>query len=84
MVLIFEKLIKLSQMAYKLLQCSINNFDRNDFLNTYKNLLYEKGFMSIGNIVHQNELYYEFKRFYGEEFLKLLECDIDFNNTIIG
>lgn len=76
----FEKLIKISQMAYKLLQCSINNIDRNDVLNTYKNLLYENGFMSIGNIVHQNELYYEFTRFYDEEFLKLLECDIDFNN----
>ncbi|MDF2503027.1 TnsD family transposase [Clostridium sp.] len=76
----FEKLIKISQMAYKLLHCSINNIDRNDVLNTYKNLLYEKGFMSIGNIVHQNELYYEFTRFYGEEFLKLLECNIDFNN----
>ncbi len=76
----FEKLIKLSKMSYKLLHYDSNNIDRDDVLNFYKNLLYEKRFMTIGNKVHQNELYYEFTRFYGEKLLSLLECDIDFHN----
>ncbi len=67
-------------MAYKLLHHNTNNINREEVLNIYKNLLYEKGFMTIGNKVHQNELYYEFTRFYGEDLLNLLECDIDFYN----
>jgi hypothetical protein len=74
----FDVLVKLADMSYKLLQYDGDNIDRNDVLSIYKNLLYEKGFMTIGNKVHQNELYYEFTRFYGEKLLNLLECDIDF------
>jgi len=75
-----EKLMKISQMSYKLLHYDSNNIGREGVLNIYKNLLYEKGFMSIGNKVHQNDLYYEFTRFYGDKLLNLLECDIDFCN----
>lgn len=73
-------LLKLASMSYELLQYYVDNIDRNDILSIYKNLLYEKGFMTIGNKVHQNELYYEFTRFYGDKLLNLLECDIDFYN----
>lgn len=78
--IVFEKLIKISQMAYDLLHYNTNNINREGVLNIYKNLLYEKGFMTIGNKVHQNELYYEFTRFYGENLLSLLESDIDLHD----
>ena len=76
----FEKLIKISQMAFNLLHYNTNNINKEDVLDIYKNVLYEKGFMTIGNKVHQNELYHEFTRFYGENLLNLLECKIDVHN----
>jgi len=74
-------LVKLSQMAYKLISYDFYNVKREDILNCYKNLLYEKGFMSTGEKIHQKDLFYEFTRFYGNDLLHLLECDIDINNN---
>ena len=76
----FDILVKLACMSYELLQYDGDNINRDDVLSIYKNLLYEKGFMTIGYKVHQNELYYEFTRFYGEKLLNLFECNIDFHN----
>lgn len=75
----YDQLNKLSRMAYKLLSCNFSNIDRNDVLNSYRNLLYEKGFMSINERIHHNDLYHEFLSFYGHDFLNLLECNIDKN-----
>ncbi len=76
-----ETLVKLSQMSYKLLSYDFHNINREDILNCYKNLLYEKGFMSTGEKIHQKDLFYEFTRFYGNDLLHFLECNIDIDNN---
>jgi len=73
----YDLLIKLSQMAYRLISYDFQNIDRNDILNCYRNLLYEKGFMSTGNRMRHNDLYHEFTRFYSNKFLHSLECDVN-------
>lgn len=73
----YEKLYKIDKDAYYLLQADLDNVSKEMILEKYKNMLYEKGLTTTSKRVKQRELYEEFISFYGEEFLKHMESEID-------
>lgn len=73
----YEKLYKTSKDAYYLLQVDLDDVSKDMILEKYKNMLYEKGLTTTSKRVKQRELYEEFISFYGEEFLKHMESEID-------
>lgn len=73
----YEKLYKISKYAYYLLKTNLEDISKDMILEKYKNMLYEKGLTTTSKRVKQRELYDEFISFYGEEFLKHLESEID-------
>lgn len=76
----YEKLLKLAKDAYYLLELDLNNIDRRTVLERYKALLYERGLSISYKTTKQNVLYNEFIKYYGEDFLQLLESRIDNEN----
>lgn len=76
----YEKFYKISQNAYYLLQADLHKISKEKILEKYKNMLYEKDLTTSSKRVKQRELYEEFISFYGDEFLKLIECSIDNND----
>lgn len=73
----YDKLYKISKDAYHLLQLDLDYISKEKLLKRYKNMLYEKGLTTTSKRIKQRELYEEFIGFYGREFLKLMESDID-------
>lgn len=76
----YDKLLKLSKDSYFLLQADIDNVDRKMILQKYKLLLYEKGLATKSKRVKQGDLYEEFIRYYGNDFLNIIQCPIDNEN----
>ncbi|WP_197570672.1 TnsD family Tn7-like transposition protein [Clostridium botulinum] len=73
----YDKLYKISKDAYYLLQANLENVSKEKLLEKYRNMLYEKGLITLSKRVKQKELYEEFISFYGKEFLELMESSID-------
>ncbi|AWK50555.1 hypothetical protein DIC82_05670 [Clostridium beijerinckii] len=76
---IAKKLITVARDIYFLL----NNNEKyyiNDIKNKYNYLLYKRSLVNINGRVNQLELQKQFINFYGTEFIKKLESDIDENN----
>ncbi len=69
-------LLKVSQMAYKLLILTKHS-NQQEVINKYKKILMQKGFININGWIKQNELYEAFTKFYDRKLLQLLESDID-------
>lgn len=69
-------LLKLSQMAYKLLILTKHS-NQEEVINKYRKILMQKGFININGRIKQNELYEAFTKFYDRKLLQLLESDID-------
>lgn len=76
----YDKLYKLSQDAYYLLQNDLCQVAKENLLEKYKNLLYERDLATSSKRIRQKELYEEFIGFYGKAFLKLMDSDIDYND----
>jgi hypothetical protein len=76
----YDKHLKLAKDAYYLLNEHNHNIWREQVFKKYKYLLYKKGLIRGNDTINQRELYEEFISYYGRNFLKFLECDIDYNN----
>lgn len=76
----FDKLYKISQNAYYLLQTDLHQVSKEKLLEKYKNVLFEKALTTSNKGIKQDELYEEFISFYGKEFLNLMESSIDNND----
>lgn len=76
----YDKLYKLSQNAYYLLQTDLGCVSKEKLLEKYKNLLYERDLTTSSNRVRQRDLYEEFISFYGKDFLKLMDSVIDYKD----
>ncbi|AKA71488.1 TnsD family Tn7-like transposition protein [Clostridium scatologenes] len=75
-----DKLLKLSKDAYYLLNQDFNKISKESIHIKYKNLLYERALATSSGRIKQRELYEEFINFYGEEFLRLMESDINIDD----
>jgi hypothetical protein len=75
-----DKLYKISQNAYYLLQTDLSKVSKEKLLEKYKNLLYERDLTTSSKRIRQRELYDDFISFYGKDFLKLIDSDIDYND----
>lgn len=75
---ILEKLYDLAKSA----QCILNsNFPKRDsewYRNNYINYLIKKGIVTPKGRINQQELVKSFKNFYGDEFLDILESNIEY------
>jgi hypothetical protein len=76
----YEKLYKISQDAYYLLQTDLCQVSKEKLLEKYKNLLYERDLATPSKRIRQRELYEEFIGFYGKAFLKFMNSDIDYKD----
>lgn len=72
-----EKLLILAKGAYFLFQHDLSFINQKKLTDKYINILYKKGFATHMGYVRQRELHEAFIRFYGNEFLELLESNID-------
>lgn len=77
---IHKKLLKASKGAYYILTNNLSSFDKEVILKKYKELLYEKGLVSVNKNIKQRELSEEFINFYGKEFLEIMGSSIDESN----
>jgi hypothetical protein len=76
----YEKLLTLSKFAYYLLENELEVADKVTILKKYKTLLAVRGLTTAGNNIKQRDFNEEFINFYGTDFLKLLNSDIDKDN----
>lgn len=76
----YEKHLRLAKDAYYLLSNNLDKFNKESLTKRYKYLLYTKDFARATGTIKQRKLYESFINFYGEDFLKELNCSIDFNN----
>ncbi|TCO71812.1 TnsD family Tn7-like transposition protein [Marinisporobacter balticus] len=72
-----KELVKIAQAARYLLDNDLSAFDKEIVAKKYRELLYEKGFLSVNKTIQQKKLYDAFVWFYGKQLLKNLESDID-------
>ncbi len=77
---IYEKLLKISKAAYYILNNNLYQFNKDTISEKYKEILYSKGLVTTNKRVNQRELYEEFIKFYGAEFLEIMESSIDKDN----
>lgn len=75
-----NKLYKISQNAYYLLQTDLSEISKEKLLERYKGMLFERALATSGKRIRQRELYEEFISFYGKEFLKHMDSDIDYDD----
>lgn len=73
----YDRLCKISQNAYYLLQTDLRQVSKEKVLDKYKNLLYERALATANKRIRQREFYEEFISFYGKDFLKFMNSDID-------
>lgn len=76
----YDKLYKISQNAYYLLQTDLCQVSKEKLLEKYKNLIYKRDLATSSKRIRQRELYEEFISFYGKDFLKLMDSDLDYND----
>lgn len=75
----FRRLFEIAKAASYLLKHSFNHIDKNEILNRYKNLLYEKGLTTGKLHVRQDALYDLVSNHYEADFLAFLESNINKN-----
>lgn len=73
---VFGQLFEIAEAASYLLTHSFNHINKNEILNRYKNLLYEKGLTTSNFHVRQDALYDFVSNHYEAEFLAFLESNI--------
>lgn len=76
----YEKHLRLAKDAYYLLSNNLYRFNKESITKRYKYILYTKDLARVTGTIKQRKLYESFINFYGEKFLKELNCNIDFNN----
>ncbi|MCS6130766.1 hypothetical protein DWV13_03695 [Clostridium botulinum] len=76
----YDKHLKLAKDAYYLLNEHMINVSKEKVFKKYRNLLYMRGLLKGNNTINQRELYEEFISYYGMQFLKSLDCCIDYDN----
>lgn len=69
--------VRLAKMALNLLKLPFKSISYESVHRQYKSLLAERDLITSSGRVRQGELYEEFSKFYGEEFLEKLESKID-------
>ncbi|MCT4507731.1 MAG: TnsD family transposase [Tepidibacter sp.] len=74
---IYEKLLKISKAAYYILNNNLYYFNKDTITEKYKAILYSKGLVTTNKRIKQRELYDEFIKYYGPEFLEIMESSID-------
>lgn len=72
--------LKLSKMAYHIISSDLKKLSKVDINKRYFHFLLKKELSRETGTINQRKLYEEFIRFYDSEFLKSLECDIDYRN----
>ncbi|MEJ8555169.1 TnsD family Tn7-like transposition protein [Tepidibacter sp. Z1-5] len=77
---IYEKLLKISKTAYYILNNNLYQFNKDTITKKYKEILYSKGLVTTNKRIKQRELYDEFIKYYGVEFLEIMESSIDKDN----
>lgn len=75
-----ERLQKVAISVKFLLNNHLHHVDQKKIRDKYLNLLEAKGLLTCNGTVKQKELHGEFKNFWGEQFLKLIESSIDEDN----
>lgn len=73
---IMEKLLCLAQDIEILLNNNFGFKSQMWFKNCYRTKLLEKGYAMLNNMIHQRKLAEDISEFYGEEFLKIIQCEI--------
>jgi hypothetical protein len=76
----YDKHLRLSKASYCLLDTNLNHVCREKVFRRYRYLLYKNGFLKGNNTVNQRKLYEEFISYYGKEFLRQLDSEIDYGN----
>ncbi|MBU5488536.1 TnsD family transposase [Clostridium sp. MSJ-8] len=76
----YDKNYILARNAYYLLNADLSMFDNQKLKERYVYYLNKKGLARDTGTIKQRDLYEEFINFYGNEFLKSLQCQIDFDN----
>lgn len=76
-----NQLLELGKGVFYILNNDITSrFNQQSIYEKYKVLLHNKNLLTIGGNVKQRELYENFMNYYGEEFLNLLDSNIEFSN----
>lgn len=75
-----DMLIQVAENVMYILNNDLDNFNQEKVHEKYKELLRKKGFLSINDRIKQREVYEEFKCFFGEDLLNILQSNIDYSN----
>lgn len=73
----YNNLYLLSKAAYYLLKNDFDKINKDSLTEKYKNILLKKDLATPNGSIKQSTLYKEFIDFYGKDFLKFIESDID-------
>lgn len=76
----YDEHLRLAKASYYLLDNNLKDVCREKVFRKYRYLLYKKGFLKGNNTINQRKLYEEFISYYGKEFLKQLDSEIDYSN----
>lgn len=76
----YEKHLRLSKDAYYLLNNNLEKFNKENITKRYRYFLYTKDLARDTGTIKQRKIYESFINFYEVDFLKELNCSIDFNN----
>ncbi len=74
-----SKLLLLAQDVEVLLNNYFNFYPPRHFKNKYRDKLIEKGYAKLNNMIHQKKLSKDLLEYYGEEFLKAMQCKFNIN-----
>ncbi|MFQ7521939.1 MAG: TnsD family Tn7-like transposition protein [Terrisporobacter sp.] len=78
---VIDKLYYLAKDSEYLLNSSFPKRDKTWFRNNYTNYLIYKGLSTLKGRIRQNKLVTEFKEFYGDAFLSLVQSNIEYTQT---
>jgi hypothetical protein len=76
----FKHLLDIAKSAKYLLSNNLEDYNQDNIHSKYFGYLKEKGFLTAKGRVSQWDLFNEFILYYGEDVLRLLESEIDFDN----
>jgi hypothetical protein len=76
----YDKHLKLAKDAYFLLTHKLDKVNKNAIWDKYRRLICNKGLSTQNGTIKQGKLYEAFIAYYGEDFLKSLDCSIVFYN----
>lgn len=76
----YDKHLRLAKASYYLLDNNLSTVYKAKVFNRCRYLLCKKGFLKGNNTVNQRKLYDEFVSYYGKNFLKQLDSEIDYHD----